>query len=135
MAYNTNKAPVRQNPFEGVLPARVEFTIGTENTNAINVSLQLQSGGQDLYAMAAVNAYLSDNSDGSTLAASAPSGGWAIGTSGLLIPVVTNKAAMFISESNGVVDVTITESTAKTFYMVVILPDGTINVSDAITFA
>lgn len=129
-----NKAPSRSNPFDGTFVAGAEFTIGSETTNTINVSVQLRTGPNDLYDPGTLNAYLSDNEDGSTLAASAPSGGWAIGTSGLLIPVVANKAAIFVSEANGVFDVTITETSAKTFYMVLNMPDGSQVISDAITF-
>lgn len=135
MANPSPKAPENKNPFEGTFPSRATITVGTETSNAINVAIQLQSGGEDLYESGVVHAYLSDNSDGSTLAASAPDGGWAIGTDGLLIPVVANKAAILVSESDGDIDVTITESTAKTFYVVVILPSGRVVVSDAVTFA
>lgn len=124
----------KDNPFEGTFVGRAEFTIGTETNDAINVTVQLYTGPIELYAPGSVTAYLSDNADGSSLAASAPSGGWVIGTDGLQIPIVTNKAAIYVSEDDGVFDVTITESSAKTFYMAIILPDGSLTVSDAITF-
>ena len=136
MAAPLAKAPERKNPFEGTFPALAEFTIGTETSNAINVSVQLLTGGEALYDYGYVDAYLSDAATGVAVAASAPSGGWAIGTNGSrLWQYVTNVAGKFQSAANGVFDVTITESTAKTFYVVVILPDGSAQVSDAVTFA
>jgi len=134
MAYSTQKAAENLNPFEGVFPSRVEFTIGEEITNTKNVAMVFQSGGNPLYDFGFVQAYISDNSDGSTLAATAPSGGWAIGTNGLLLPIIANKYATLRTNVAGLVDVTITETGVDTFYVVVILPDGTQVVSSAVTF-
>lgn len=117
-------------------PFDVDFTIGTEATNVINVGLQLNdAGGTALATRTAVLAYLSDDANGDSIAATAPSGGWAIGTDGLLIPVVANKAATFISEADGDIDIAITETGADTWYLVVVLPNGKLAVSGAITFA
>lgn len=104
------------------------FTIGTEATNVINVAVKLNVQGGCF-------AYLSDNADGSTLAGTAPSGGVAIGTDGLLIESVTNKAWNVISESDGDFDIDITEAGADTWYLVLVLSDGTLAISGAITFA
>ena len=112
------------------------FTIGSELTDTINVAIQLVDGnGVALAVRGAVLAYLSDDANGDSIAAAAPSGGWAIGTDGLLIPVVTNKAAWVISESDGDIDITITEAGAATWYLILVLPDGTLIGSAAITFA
>lgn len=130
------KVPPKNSPFYSNLVGGVGFTIGAEATNAINVALQLRDvNGNDLAVRGSVFAYLSDDAAGDSIAASAPSGGWAIGTDGLLIPVVTNKAAHLVSESDGDIDITITESTAKSFYLIVRLPDGSLVASSAITFA
>lgn len=130
------KAPYLQNPFEGNLVGdKVEFTIGTETTNTINVGIQLYSGPNELYEPGSVGVYLSDDADGLSIVATAPSGGWAIGTDGLLIPIVANKYGTLVTEADGHADITITETGADTFYAVVILPSGQIVVSDAITFA
>lgn len=117
-------------------PAGVTFVIGAENTNAINVGLQLNDMlGTALAVRGSVVAYLSDDANGDSIAGTAPDGGWAIGTDGLLIPMVANKAATLVSEADGDIDITITESAAATWYLVVVLPDGRLVVSEAITFA
>lgn len=113
----------------------VAFTIGAEASNAINVAIQLKADGKDLDYRAAVWAYLSTDANGDNVTASAPSGGFAIGTDGVAIEAVADKLALLISEADGDIDITITESTAKTFYLVVVLPDGSLKVSNAITFA
>ena len=112
-----------------------EITVGAEDANAIPVTIQLKDGlGDDLAVRGAVHAYLSDDANGDSIAATAPSSGWAIGTDGLLIPLVANKAALLVSEEDGDIDLAITEAGAATWYLVLVMPDGRLIVSDAITF-
>ncbi|MGE0256936.1 MAG: hypothetical protein AB7N54_20190 [Alphaproteobacteria bacterium] len=114
------------------------IVVGAENTGAgtINVTIQLNNAaGAALAVRGAVHAYLSDDANGDTIAGTAPSGGWAIGTDGLLIPLVAGKAAILVSESDGDIDVTITEAAADTWYLILVMPDGRLVASDAITFA
>jgi|PlaIllAssembly_1097288.scaffolds.fasta_scaffold00002_14 hypothetical protein len=122
--------------FDSLLIGNATFTVGTETDDVIRVAVQLKDrAGANLAIAAGVQAYLSDNSNGLSLVATAPSGGWAIGTTGVLIPNVANKAATFICSSSGVFNVDITEVGAKTAYLVVILPLGNLKISSAITFA
>jgi hypothetical protein len=75
-------------------PMGATITVGAEGTNTVLVTIQLTDAtGADMAVSAGVLAYISDNADGSTIAATAPNGGWAITTDGLLIPIVANKAA------------------------------------------
>lgn len=112
------------------------FTIGTEASNIIRVSVQLKNRfGSNLTSSAGVKIYLSDLSTGLNLTSTAPSGGWATGTQGVLIPIVSGKVATAISNGTGLFDIDITEAAAKTFYLVVILPLGNLKISSAITFA
>lgn len=117
-------------------PFDATITVGAENTNAINVTIQLKdANGTELATRASVFAYLSDDANGDSIAGTAPSSGWAIGTDGLLIPVVTNKAAQLVSEADGDIDITITEASADTWYLILVLPNGLLKASGAITFA
>lgn len=118
------------------LHTNVGFTIGAEAANAINVVIQLKDGktGNDAGERRCVFAYLSDDANGDSLAATAPTGGWAIGTDGLLIPVVANKAAFLVSEADGDIDVTITDTGTPTFRLIVVA-GGQLHASGAITFA
>lgn len=114
-----------------------KITVGTEAANAINVAIQLKDrhGGGELGERAGVFAYLSDDAYGNSVAATAPDGGAAIGTDGLAIPLVANKAFWLVSEADGDIDITITESGADTFYLILVMPDGKLVPSGAITFA
>lgn len=126
---------VDRNPFRSSFVGAAEFTVGAEAGNVITVAVQLRGGARaDLPAPGGVFVYLSDDSAGQSLAASAPSGGWAAGTDGLLIPVVANKAAYFISEADGDIDIAITEATAKDFWVCVVLPSGEVK-TKKVTFA
>lgn len=111
------------------------ISVGAEDTNVVAVTIQLKDeNGDDLTDKAGVYAWLSDDDNGDDIAATAPSAGWAIGTDGLLIPVVADKAAILISEDDGDIDLEVTEAGADTFYLNVLLPNGTVVTSDALTF-
>jgi len=116
--------------------AKSTIAVGAESNDIIKVTVQLKDAANaNLDVRASVFAYLSDDANGDSIVATAPSGGWAIATNGLLIPVVADKAAQLVSESNGLVDINITETGTKTFYLILVLPDGTLKASGAITFA
>lgn len=111
------------------------ITIGTESTNIINVAIQLKdSGSTDLAVRGTVFAYISDDANGDTVAATAPDT-VAIGTDGLAIPLVAGKCFMLTSEADGDIDLNITEDAVDTFYLVLVMPSGKRVISGAITFA
>lgn len=117
-------------------PLDVDFVIGAEAGNVINVGIQLNdAGGTALATRASVLAYLSDDANGDSINATAPDGGWAIGTDGLLIPLIAGKCAQLVSEADGDIDINITESGADTWYLILVLPNGLLVASAAITFA
>jgi len=112
------------------------FTVGAEGGNVINVAVQLvDAAGADLAVRGAVLAYLSDDANGDSIAGTAPDGGVAIGTDGLAIPLVAGKAWLLVSESDGDIDLNITESGVDTWYLIIANPDGLLRASGAITFA
>lgn len=116
------------------------FTIGTETSNVINVAIQLTDrlNGNEVGERIALPFYLSDDANGDSIAASAPSSGMAIGTDGLMIEWTADKAGLLISESDGDIDIdidTTTSGEADTWYLVLVMPDGKLSPSGAITFA
>lgn len=118
------------------VPDSATITVGTESTNSINVAIQLLDGaGDEIATRAGIMAYLSDDANGDSVAGTAPDGNVAIGTDGVLIPVVADKAFYLISESDGDIDLDIGESGADTWYLIVVMPSGELVASDAITFA
>lgn len=112
------------------------MTVGAETGgNTINVAIQLNDGnGAALARRCALPWYLSSDANGDAIA-SATSGGIAIGTDGLLMEWTANVSGMVVSEADGDIDVNLIEAGAGTWYLVLVLPGGTLTVSGAITFA
>jgi hypothetical protein len=118
------------------VPDSATITVGAENTNSINVAIQLLDGAGDALATrAGIMAYLSDDANGDSVAGTAPDGNVAIGTDGVLIPVVADKAFYLISEADGDIDLDIGEAAGDTWYLILVMPSGELVASDAITFA
>lgn len=116
--------------------ASASFSIAAEAANAIVVSIQLKRwDGADLDYRGAILGYLSDDANGDSVAATAPNGTVAAGTDGVVSQLVSKKVFLFTSEADGDIDLSIGESGTPTFYLVLILPDGHLAVSGAITFA
>lgn len=113
----------------------VSFVVGSETDDVINVAIQLKDySGDDMAVRGAVQAYLSDDASGDSLAVTAPSDGVAIGTDGLAIPLVADKVFLLTSEADGDIDLDIEEAGVDTWYLVIVLPNGKLAVSGAITF-
>lgn len=121
---------------DSLLIGSITFSIGTETDDVIRISGQLKDKeGNNLAIPVGIQIYLSDNSNGLSLAAAAPSGGWAIGTTGIILPLIANKSATVVASATGNFDLDITEAGAKSFYLVVIMPLGNLVISSAITFS
>lgn len=119
----------------GGLNGTPTITVGAQVSTTINVAIQLRdAANQDLAERASLLAYLSDDANGDSLATNAPDS-VAIGTDGLAIPLVAGKCWLLTSEADGDIDLDITEDGEDTWYLVLVLPNGTRVVSDPITFA
>lgn len=128
------KVPKKYSPYDNTVINDVGFTIGAEAANVITVAVQLKkSNGGDLAVRGYVSWYLAGDANGDTLAAAA-SGGVAAGTDGIVTQVVTGRSGWAISEADGDIDIAITDTTARTVYLVIVLPDGSLKISNAITF-
>lgn len=115
--------------------ASATFVVGAEAANVINVAVQLKdAAGTDMATRVCLPWYLSGDANGDSLA-TAPTGGIAIGTDGLLIETLDNQAGLVTSEADGDIDVDITDTGTPTMYLVLVLPNGSLAISGAITFA
>lgn len=118
------------------MPWNATITVGEEAADTINVGIQLKDiAGADLAVRGSVLAYLSDDANGDGITATAPSVGIDIGTDGLSIPIVADKCLQLVCESDGDIDLDIGEAAAGTWYLIVVLPNGKLVASAAITFA
>lgn len=113
----------------------VDFTIGAEATNVINVAMQFKDAdGNNLEEAVCVGWYLSSNATGQGIATahtSAP----AIGTDGLLITELASLSGKLVTEADGDADIDFTDTGAKTVYLNIVMPNGEIHTSGAITHA
>jgi hypothetical protein len=113
------------------------YTIGAEGANAITVNIQLKDFlGKDLARRNAVMAYLSNDANGDTIEAASAGLSVAAGTDGLVIELATDNHFMLVSESDGDIDVVVTETTgANSIYLILVMPDGHLVPSGVLTFA
>lgn len=130
------RLPAKHNPFASAnVVGGVGFTVGSQASTTINVALQLKNAnGKALGVRGSVDAYLSTDAEGDDIVGTAPSGGVAIGTDGVAIPLVANKLLKLVSEADGAIDLNIISNAARTVYLIVVLPDGGLVASGAITF-
>jgi len=113
----------------------VTYTIGTESANAITVKAEILGYSTALPLPITFEAYLSEASDGEGMTGTALSGDWADGGDGNLhYQIVTGKAARWQTNDSGSCQITMTHSGARNVYLVILLPNGLISVSDVIAF-
>lgn len=131
-----SKLPQTTSPFAGSKPQAVEFTIGTEAVNAINVAMQMKDDGKNLDQPVSVIVFVTSDAAGKIPAATPPSGTVVKTTNGVLESAIIAKTAQrFLTNETGQLDITITETGVKSFYVSVMGPDGNLHVSSAVTFA
>lgn len=114
---------------------RPVITVGAEAGDAITVSIQLKDAlGNDLARRGAVHAYFSDDANGDSLAGTAFDT-VAAGTDGVVVEPISNNFMLLVSEADGDIDIAIGENAAVTKYLILVMPDGSLVPSGAITFA
>lgn len=115
----------------------VTFTIAAEAAHVIKVTVQLKDARANLPAgVCRCHVYLSDNADGSTLTATVTTSALAIAALGVLELIsVTGKAGDILTNATGAFDINITQTAAKTYYLCIVMPDGSVVVSGAIVHA
>ncbi len=114
------------------------ITVGAESSDVITCAIQLKDfAGNDMKVPSCIYAYYSGDAAGADIVATTWSGGHDNGTDGEYTVGATDGVDMhLISESDGDIDLAITETTAThTGYLVLVMPNGKLVVSDAITFA
>ena len=95
--------------------ADASITVGAENTNVRAITIQLKDANGDAFV----------TTGGST--------GIAIGTDGALLTVVAKKYFVAISEADGDIDLTWTDTGTEAAYLAVRLPNGRLVISAAMT--
>lgn len=133
MAGELRQLPAKGSPWQGGMVDGATITVGADAGTTVAVTIQLLMGAKDCDRRVAVQGYLANDANGDTINP-VPSGGIAIGTDGLLIETITDQAFILVSESDGDIDLVVTQTGAEVMYLVLILPNGELVVSGAITF-
>lgn len=116
--------------------ADATITVGDEVTNARAITIQLKdSNGKDLAERATVRAFVMADANGDAFATTGGSTGIAIGTDGAMLTVVAKKHFILISEADGDIDLSFTDSVTEICYLHLELPNGRRVVSSALTNA
>jgi hypothetical protein len=114
--------------------AGATITVGPEETNVRAITVQLtDAAGADIATRQAVHIAVLADANGDAFASTGGSTGIEIGTDGALLPVVAKKLFLAISEADGHIDLTWTDTGSEAAYLAVILPNGTMVISDAMT--
>ncbi len=122
---------------DGTYAESIAMSVGTEASNLINVVVSaVQGRGQPPAKFPLLTGWISDSSDGSDVASTAPTTlAIQTGGRGTLTEHVANKVFSLQLNDNGQADVELGKTGVDTWYIVIVDMDGTLVVSGAITFA
>lgn len=115
-------------------PANATITVGAENANVRNITIQLKNRlGRNINYAAEVDVVVLLDAAGVDYVATGGSTGIAIGASGKLQAVVAKKRFKARSTTAGVIALTWTDTGTEAAYLGVVLPNGKQVVSAALT--
>lgn len=111
-----------------------DISVGTESSQAIKLVIQLKDyAGNDMKVRSTIWAYMSKDAAGDVIIETAFDG-IAAGTDGLCQEITTGQLVLLTSESDGDIDLTVSETEAFLGYLVLVMPDGKLKISGAIQF-
>ena len=117
------------------MPCSATISVGTETDNVINVAIQLTDYlGNDLTNAASILAYCASDSAGLNIITKTFSTETAIGTDGSLGIILAKTMYQLTSEADGDIDLDFTDTGTNSCYLALVMPNGKLVVSDAITF-
>jgi hypothetical protein len=102
-------------------------TVGAETTNVRPITIQLLDAyGQDVTERTFVKLHVMADANGDAFVGTGGSTGIAIGTDGALLAVVAKKSFIAVSEADGDISLTWTDTGDEIAYLFVELPNGRI---------
>lgn len=112
----------------------ISWVVGDEDTNAIEVSGQIADlGGAALEAQYMLEVYMADDADG-TPSATAPDGGVAVSVGSEVSAIEAGLHLSIKTDATGAFEITVTESSATSFWLAVKLPSGKVIMSPELAF-
>lgn len=105
--------------------ADASITVQVETSDARVINIQLKDiKGNDLTSRAVVFAFMSNDANGDAFSTTGGSTGIAASTDGAVLALVAKKAFILISEDDGDIDLTWTDTGTNAAYLHLILPNG-----------
>jgi len=120
-------------------PTDAVITVGANTAGSFPIGIQLLGpNGKALTHSACVFCYLAKDAAGATICVDATdTTSMAAGSDGLMVEAAGYATAVsghFVSEDDGGIDITAIVLTTKTMYLVVVLPNGKLVISDIMTY-
>ena len=116
--------------------ADASITVAAEAGDARAITIQLKdAAGADIAVRQAVFIAVLLDANGDAFVTTGGSTGIAIGTDGALHTITAKKLFLAISEADGDIDLTWTDTGTEAAYLAVILPNGKMIISSALTNA
>lgn len=116
-------------------PFSVTLTVNAEDSNAVTVNGQVIDGdGNAMTTRVNLPFFISDDANGDSIAGTAPDGGFAAGTNGWVDVITTGKSGRVMTEASGAFDIVVTESGTDAFYLGIVMPDGHVVMSSAMSY-
>ena len=110
------------------------ITVGAEVANQRAITIQFKDGaGHDINYRLTVTVVVLADANGDAFVATGGSTGIAVGTDGALIALVAKKVFVAISEADGDLDLTWTDTGTEAAYLGLVMPDGRMIISTALT--
>ena len=110
------------------------ITVGAEVANVRAITIQFHDGaGANLNYRLCVPILVLADANGDAFATTGGSTGIAVGTDGALLTLVAKKAFLAISEADGDLDLTWTDTGTETAFLAILLPSGKLLLSSALT--
>jgi len=125
MSYNT---PYTEDAVDATI------TVGAENTNVRAITVQFKdAAGANMDALVRCELHVLLNSTGSDFVATGGSTGIAAGADGKILATVAKKIFKAISDTTGKITLTWTDTGTEAAYLGVLLPNGRMVISSALT--
>jgi hypothetical protein len=113
----------------------VNITVNEEDGDEISIDIQIEDlNGDNLEALYGFDIILSDSDTDPTPTTTAPDD-MTVGTGTDFFTYITDVMKKVATNDTGYFEVTIAETSSNTWYLWVLMPNGTFAVSNAITFA
>lgn len=115
-------------------PFEVDWTVGTESGNNISVAAQLKDfEGNNLTVASSLVMYLASDAAGAIKSSNVTTE-TSIGTDGTLAIIAAGQVYQVTSDVDGAVDIVIADNTSDTYFVVLVMPNGKLEVSTVATF-